>query len=101
MKFLLMLFLLTPFAPLVYAEGLKEPVYPPYCWAQPAHSDLWYPCGSEEAFNANCVQRMDFAMHKVDPYLGKEVPEAILKSWDRVKHDCWKEYAEERSTHLH
>ena len=25
--------------------GYEETFYPPNCWVQPSHSELWYPCG--------------------------------------------------------
>ena len=102
LRFLILMFGL--FLPtLAFADGLKEPVYPPYCWIQPTGSTLWYPCGSEEAFNANCVQRMEFAMHQADQFVtsGSKIPDAVLKSWTRAKHDCWKEYEQERLHHIH
>ena len=28
-----------------YDKGYTETIFPPYCWVQAPHSDLWYVCG--------------------------------------------------------
>lgn len=98
------------------AGGQKEPTYPPYCWQQPAGSELWYPCGAEEAKVAHCANLMETAMHKIDPYLQfletgipkftpeeKDKYDRALYTWNRIKHECWKDYEEERlqPQHIH
>lgn len=100
-----------------YAGGQKEPTYPPYCWQQPAGSDLWYPCGSDDVKQFYCLNLLETAMQNVDPflkYLETGLPEhftpedrAMVKralySWHRIKHECWKEFESERqqSQHYH
>lgn len=101
---LLIIVLLLCFTPSgVQADGVKDPVYPPYCWISPTGSNLWYVCGSEEAFNANCVQRMEFAMHQVDQVIisGTKPTKEIIDAWNRAKHDCWKDFEQERASHAH
>lgn len=106
-------FLVFGFAGTTYAGGgQKEPTYPPYCWAQPAGSELWFPCGSEEAKIAHCANLMETAMIAIDPYVAYfsgegELPTQdtvpVLKQWNRIKHECWKEFESERlqGSHLH
>jgi len=89
-----------------YAEGLKEPVYPPYCWVQPPDSELWYPCNSEESKDVNCLHLMETAMKAVDPYidsmsLPEDIRERILKLWDRAKNSCWSDLKDEQPQHYH
>lgn len=96
--------------------GQEEPTYPPYCWNQVTGGKLWYPCGSEELRVAHCANLMETAMVKIDPYLQfaesdtltmtpreqKEYKSALYV-WNRIKHECWKEYEEERllPQHIH
>ena len=99
-----------------YAGGQKEPTYPPYCWQQPTGSELWYPCGDEGAKVAHCATLMETAMVKIDPYLQfvepgitnfppeeKDKFTKALYAWNRIKHECWKEYEQERleGSHIH
>ena len=103
-------------APVEYIYGgVKEPIYPPMCWAQPPTSQLWYPCGSEELRVADCVQLMELAMKAVDPYVPtveqlKAMPilqeEAtkgtkIVKLWDRAKNSCWSDLKDAQPKHYH
>jgi hypothetical protein len=82
----------------IYAHGLKEPVYPPYCWVQPTGSELWYTCDSEEANMAQCLNLMEAAMKNVDPFVQDpnksttaEETTRIKKQWERTKLECWSE----------
>lgn len=99
-----------------YAQGQKEPTYPPYCWVQPGgdENELWYPCGTNEVKVLHCNKLMDIAMHGVDPYLQflesglptftpeeKDKYTRALYAWNRIKHECWKEYEEERLDGMH
>jgi len=79
-------------------HGLKEPVYPPYCWVQPPGSDLWYECNSDGAKLAECANLMELAMKGVDPFIQdpsrkttKEEELRIKKVWERAKNTCWTE----------
>ena len=95
--------------------GVKEPTYPPYCWVQPPGGVLWYPCDSEDAKLADCVNLMELAMKAVDPYVpsiallkampildeGKEKGGQILKLWDRAKNSCWSDLKDARPQHYH
>jgi hypothetical protein len=101
-------------APL-WAEGLKEPVYPPYCWVQPPGSELWYQCDSEEAKDKACLNLMEQAMKAVNPYVPsveflKALPilqedrataGRILRLWDRAKNSCWPELRDALPQHFH
>lgn len=97
---------LVAFVLVTKAEGLKEPVYPPYCYVQPPDSDLWYPCDSPEAKMADCNKLMETAMRAVDPYLDNmSLPEnprdKVLKVWDRAKNSCWSDLKDLQPQHYH
>jgi hypothetical protein len=94
-------------------SGVLEPVYPPYCWAQPAGSTLWYPCDSQELKDANCLSLMETAMKEIDPYVtalsagdlslldGTERMTKTLKVWDRAKNGCWSDLKDLQPQHYH
>lgn len=96
----------TVMAVLSWAAGQKEPTYPPYCWAQPPQSDLWYPCDSQELKDANCLNLMETAMKAVDPYLDmmtlpEDTRERVLKLWGRAKNECWSDLKNLQPQHYH
>lgn len=105
MKYLLiLLFLLLPPTSSM-AVGLKEPVYPPYCWVQPPNNELWYPCDSKEGQDANCLQLMELAMRAIDGHLNnvtddKELSKS-MKLWERAKTTCWPELRDTQPQHYH
>lgn len=89
-------------------QGVKEPVYPPYCWVQPNGQELWYPCGSDEAKQADCLALMETAMKAVDPFVQdtdktRAVEEAlpIKKVWDRAKNQCWSDLKDRQPQQYH
>ena len=84
-------------------QGLKEPVYPPYCWVQPANQELWYPCATEEAKAANCLSLMETAMKAVDSTITSQEPVTTqaLKVWDRTKNECWSDLKDNQPQHYH
>lgn len=115
-SFIITVFLLLGIAGVAFAAGQQEPSYPPYCWQQPAGQTLWFPCGSDDAKVTHCANLMETAMIKVDPYLKlietgssklspakKEELKRALYTWNRIKHECWKEFEAERleGQHLH
>jgi len=95
-------------------DGLKEPVYPPYCWVQLPNSELWYPCDSKEVREQNCLRLMERAMKAIDPFVPSlehanmlpimddpEQYQNLLKLWNRVKQECWSELKDAPSQHYH
>ena len=108
MKFLLLSFFLVLFTTPTWAHGLKEPVYPPYCYVQPPGSELWYECGSEEAQMIDCLKLMELAMKAIDPYIkdftlldNEEKVRRDLKLWDRAKNSCWSDLKNLQPQHYH
>lgn len=91
--------LLFPY--LSFAEGLKEPVYPPYCWVQIQNSDLWYPCDSKEAQDANCLLLMETAMTAVDQDNHWRDNSKTMKLWERAKNTCWSTLKDNQPQHYH
>ena len=76
------------------------------CMVQPTGSEKWYPCGSQEAKDANCLDLMERATKAVDPYLDSmSLPEATrektLKMWERMKNECWPEVRDALPQHYH
>jgi hypothetical protein len=101
-------------ADLYPVEGLKDPVYPPYCWVQPPGSELWYPCDSPEAADVNCLHLMELAMKALDPFVpslehANMLPilddpdryQSLLKLWTRVKETCWSDLKDAQPKHFH
>lgn len=93
---------------LAMAHGVKEPVYPPYCWVQPTGSILWYECGSEEALMVDCLKLMESAMKGVDPFVTdpsltstQEETVRIKKVWERAKTSCWSDLKDKQTQHYH
>jgi len=86
-----------------WAEGVKEPTYPPYCWVQPPGTDLWYPCDSGDAKLADCVHLMELAMKALDgSALGPSLQEdKVFKLWERAKNSCWSDLKDLQPQHYH
>jgi hypothetical protein len=91
----------------VWAGGVKEPnMDSQFCWVQPPGSALWYPCDSEEAKIADCLNLMELAMKAVDPYLDnmslpEKERERVLKRWERAKNSCWSDLKDKQIQHYH
>jgi hypothetical protein len=81
-----------------HAAGLKEPVYPPYCWVQPTGQDLWYTCDSEEAKDKACLNLMESAMKAREQ---EPITEQTQKLWDRAKNFCWSDLKDKQPQHYH
>jgi hypothetical protein len=116
MKTCLLCLALLLTASVAMAHGLKEPDYNETpCWVSPPGGDLWYPCDSNGAKQAACLNLMEQAMRAVDPYVPsvemlKALPilqedrataGRILKQWDRAKNECWPELRDRQPQHYH
>lgn len=95
--------LLWGLAGYVYAHGLSEPVYPPYCWVQAPGNTLWYPCDAPEVKIEECRNLMELAMKSVDgSALGPNLQEdKVVKLWERAKQTCWSEFKDIQPKHYH